>query len=142
MAAPDVLVVEHANLPGGMVSFTDDEIVQMDVRREQVVVQQKSQSGNVTFVYVGQERYEFDIQFFIFYQDSLEKLELVRALHQEFTLKPFIYEEPLTQFQVFWPEQPTLREQWVRGRRQAHWDHPVTWIETEVVPCLPVTIPS
>jgi hypothetical protein len=129
----NVLRIDHASL--GSVYFTDDEVATLEVRHEQIVVEQASQTGNLTFVYVGCERYEFDLVFSIFYQDTLAKLDRIRQTQDEFVLYPFLLEEPLTSYDVFWPEQPGLREQWVRGRRRAQWDFPVTWKETRIEPC-------
>lgn len=142
MASLEVLRVEHDDLPGGMVSFSEDEVVSAEWPREQIVVEQLSQSNNLSAVYVGDERYEFNIVFFIFYQDTLDKLELVRHLREEFELLPAILEEPETRFTVIWPETPTLRERWVRGRREAHWELPLIWKESGIDGCPPVTIPS
>lgn len=130
-----VVRVEHSSLAGGSVTFSDDECVQLEVRREQIVVEQMSQSGNVTFVYVGEERYEFDFLFNVFYQSTLQKLEQIRLLRSTFTLYPALIEEPASSYTVFWPEQPTLRERWVRGRRVAQWDPNITWKESREVPC-------
>ena len=138
MAQPNVLRVLHDDLMAGMLEFSDDEVVELLVRRPQIVVEQASQTGSLTAVYLGTERYEFDIQFNIFYQVTLQKLESIRQLRAMFELRPFIYEEPLTAFTVFWPEEPTMQERWVRGRRAAQWDFPVTWKESRVVACPPV----
>lgn len=131
------LQVLHDDLDAGMLEFSDDEGVELQVRREQIVVQQASQGGNTTAIYVGVERYEFDLQWNIFYQSTLEKLEAVRQLRDYFTLRPFVVEEPLTEFLVFWPQSPTLIERWVRGRRAAQWDFECTWIESNIVTCPP-----
>jgi hypothetical protein len=130
-----VLEVLHDDLAGGMLEFTDDEVVELQKRPEQIVVDQPSQGGNMTFIYVGQPRAEFDIQFHIFYQSTLEKLEAIRLLRDSFTLRPFALVEPATEYEVFWPQQPTFIERWVRGRRAAQWDFEVTWKETRVTLC-------
>jgi hypothetical protein len=130
-----VVRVEHDDLPGGEVTFSDDEIVELEVRREQIVVEQMSQSGNLSFVYVGEERYEFDFLFNVFYQSTLQKLEQIRLLRSTFTLFPALIEEPASSYVVFWPEQPTMTERWVRGRRVAQWDKNITWKESREVPC-------
>lgn len=129
--------IEHASLPGGVLWFTDDEEPELEVRHEQIVVEQMAQAGNLSFVYVGEVRYEFDFLFNIFLQSTLQKLEQIRLLRSAFTLFPFIIEEPATAFTVFWPEQPTLTERWVRGRRHAQWDKPITWKETREIICQP-----
>jgi hypothetical protein len=138
MAQPVVLTVLHEDLTNGMLTFTDDEIVELLVRRPQIVIEQQSQTGSLTAVYIGTERYEFDILFNIFYQSTLQKLEAIRQLRETFELRPFVYEEPATTFTVFWPADPTLQERWVRGRRAAQWDHPITWKESRVVTCPPI----
>lgn len=131
----NVVRVVHADLPSGQVIFTDDEVPQLEMRREQIVVEQVSQAGSLTFIYVGEERYEFDFLFNIFYQATLQKLERVRLLRSTFVLYPAMIEEPGTSYVVFWPEQPTMTERWVRGRRFAQWDKPITWKESREVPC-------
>jgi hypothetical protein len=131
------LLVEHSLLTGGSLLFTDDEVVELEVRREQIVVEQMAQAGNLSMIYVGEERYEFDFLFNIFYQSTLQKLEQIRLLRATFTIRPFVFEEPATLFTVFWPEQPTMTERWVRGRRFAQWDKPVTWKESRIVECPP-----
>jgi len=131
------LQVLHDDLPDGMVEFNDDEIVELQVRREQNVVQQSSQGGNTTHVYVGFERFEFDWQFNVNLGSTLPKLEAIRQLRGTFTIRPFIIEE-VTEYTVFWPQQPTLVERWVRGRRAAQWDFETTWIESRIDACLPV----
>jgi hypothetical protein len=138
MAQPSVLRVLHDDLAGGMLQFSDDEVVELLVRRPQIVVEQESQTGSLTAVYLGTERYEFDIAFNVFRQTTLHKLEAIRQLRATFRLRPFIYEETLTEFIVFWPQEPTMQERWVRGRRAAQWDFPITWKESRVVQCPPV----
>lgn len=128
--------VLHDDLDGGMVQFTDDEVVEVQKRPEQIVVEQMSQRGNVTFVYVGNERAEFDIQFNIFYQETLEKLEAIRHLRSTFTLRPLPIEEPATEYTVFWPESPPFIERYIRGRRAAQWDFETTWKESVEEPCV------
>jgi hypothetical protein len=134
----NVIRIAHADLAGGGFMLTDDEVVELEVRREQIVVEQMAQAGNLSMIYVGEERYEFDFLFNVFYQSTLQKLESIRLLRQTFTLYPFILEEPATAFTVFWPEQPTMTERWVRGRRFAQWDKPITWKESREVLCPPV----
>jgi hypothetical protein len=131
--------VSHASLAAD-ITFSDDEIVELEVRRPQIVVEQEAQAGNLFMVYVGEERYEFDFLFNVFYQTTLQKLEQVRFFRSTFTLYPFVIEEPSTAFTVFWPQEPTMTERWVRGRRFAQWDKPVTWKESRLVECPPVGV--
>lgn len=138
MAQPIVLMVLHDDLAGGMATFTDDEVVEVLPTLPQIVVEQQSQTGSLTAVYLGTERYEFSILFNIFYQSTLHKLGAIRRLRSTFQLRPFVYEEPATEFDVFWPAEPTMQERWVRGRRAAQWDFPVVWKETRVVACPPI----
>ena len=77
-----VLRVVHPDLTGGEATFTDDEVVEMLVIPQQIVTEQESQSGSLTFVYIGDERYEFDIQFSVFYQSTLHKLSAIRRLRE------------------------------------------------------------
>lgn len=133
-----VLSVVHPSLAGGFSTFTDDEVVEMLPRRPQIVNEQESQTGSLTMVYIGEERYEFDILFNIFYQSTLSKLEAIRHLRSTFILRPFLLEEAMTEFTVFWGQDPTMQERWYRGRRSAQWDFPVTWKESRVIPCQPV----
>jgi hypothetical protein len=133
----NVVRVAHDLLPAGELWFTDDDVVELEVRHEQIVVEQMAQAGNLSFVYVGEVRYEFDFLFNIYQQSTLQKLEMVRLLRASFTLMPFYLEEPASSFTVFWPEQPTMTERWVRGRRFAQWDKSVTWKETREIICQP-----
>lgn len=132
--------VEHGGLPTGLVTFDDDELIAAEWPHRQIVVEQLSQSNYLTPVHVGDSRIEFGLLFSIFYQSTLEKLQQIRALRDEFTFFPALLEEPATVYTVFWPEDPPFRERWVRGRRQAHWQFDVVWKETRLVECLPFAI--
>jgi len=133
-----VLRVVHPDLTGGEATFTDDEVVELLAVPVQIVTEQESQTGSLTFIYIGPERFEFDIQFNVHYQATLQKLSAIRRLRETFQLFPFLVEEQATEFTVFWPQEPVMQERWVRGRRAAHWDIPVKWKESRVVDCLPV----
>jgi hypothetical protein len=135
-----VLRVEHPNLSGGQVTFSDDELLSLIMYHQQIVVEQQSQTNNLQAVYVGTPRFDFEMSYNVYFQTTLQKLEAIRNLRDTFTIFPFLLEEPLSEFDVIWPQEPTIREQWVLGRRQAHWDHPVVWKEQRLVPCPPFAL--
>jgi hypothetical protein len=141
MANQQVFKVWNANLPGGEVTFTEEEVVTMAVRHEDVRIPQVSQTGNLTMAYIDNMRYEFDVLWYTFFQNTLVKLHMIFNLRSTFIFYPFLLESPLSSFECVWP-QPPAREQWVRGRRQAHWEWPITWVETKIVPCPPVEVVS
>lgn len=130
-----VLQVIHEDLDDGMVEFTDDEVVEIQTRAEQLVNEQEAQGGNIRMVYIGEERHEFDIQFNHYFGSTGPKLQAIRQLRATFVIRPYVLEEPATEYTVFWPGQPTFIERWVRGRRAAQWDNDITWKESRLVSC-------
>lgn len=131
----NVLRVEHVSL-ASPVLFSDDEVVDLDVDHAQEVIEQRSQSNNLSAVYVGDPRLEFAFVFNIFYQRTLEKLATIYAIQAEFTCYPFFLEEPLTSYGVIWSGDTPLQERWYRGRRRAQWDINLLWKETRLVECI------
>ncbi len=132
----EALRVTHADLPGGYVSFSDDEYVELEPIHNQIVVEQPLQNGQLAApIYVGEEQFDFPFLFNNYYQETLQKLDLIRRLRGTFQIQPFIIEET-TSFTVYWPQEPTMSERWRRGRRVAHWDKPILWREQRTVPCI------
>jgi len=138
MANLQVFKVRHVNLPNAELTFTEEEVVAMGVRHEDIRVEQTSQTGNLTVAYIDNVRYEFDIQWSVFYQNTLVKLHMIWNLRDTFTFYPFLLESPLSRFEVVWGDAPPAIEQWQRGRRQAQWELPITWKESRVDSCIPV----
>lgn len=138
MANQRVIKVRHANLPTGEVTFVEEEVISMGVRHEDVRVEQLGQTGNLTVAYIPNVRYEFDIGWSVFYQNTLVKLHMIWNLRDKFILYPFLIESPLSWFEVVWGEGQPAREAWFRGRRQAQWELPITWKESKLESCVPV----
>lgn len=128
------LQVEHADL-GAAVTFLEDELIRMVVRPVMTnVIEQESQTGSLSVLYVGKERYEFDLSFEIFLRSTLEKLSMIRALQEPFRIRPFMIDSPLSSFTVLWGDQPFM-ELYQVGRASAQWDYDVTWKEVVTGTC-------
>jgi len=128
-----VLQVEHSSLASTL-TFADDEVVRLNVRPVQDIREQFSQTGSLTVLYLGQERFEFDFSFEMFFRSTVEKLDQIRNIQEPFVIRPFITEAPLSRFTVVWGAQP-FREEWILGRRRAQWDFSVTWKEALTGTC-------
>lgn len=127
-----VLRVEHGTLP--RLNFTDDEVIDLDMTSEQRNVTELSQTGSLSIVYLGDELMRFNISFRIFLRETIEKLDRIHQLQDEFTVFPFLLEAPASSYTVLWPRSE-MRERWVRGRMRANWDLPVIWRERRVGSC-------
>ena len=131
----DVLRVEHESLTDPLL-FSFDEVVEVDPVEPIADLEQESQGGNLSPVFIGGPRFEFQIQFHMFAQRTLEKVATIYGLRSTFTLYPFYLEEPLTSFTVFWSPSTPLQERWYRGRRRAQWDLDLLWKEQLLTDCL------
>lgn len=124
--------VRHASL--GLLHFTDDELPRMGVRPRQAAFEQESQTGNLTVLYSGQKRYEFDLFFEVFFASTLEKLEQIWNLQDEFIFYPWLLTSPLSSFLCIWPAEE-FREEYRFGYASAQWDYPLTWKEATKGSC-------
>lgn len=127
-----VLRVAHESI--GILNFTDDEVPRVSTRHMQQADEQITQTNNLTVLYSGQVRFEFDIRFEVFFASTLEKLERVWNLQDEFTLWPWLRASPLSSFLCVWPA-GVFREEHLFGLAAAQWDYEVTWKEATKGSC-------
>jgi hypothetical protein len=129
-----VIRCEHPSLPLGAVTFDDNEVVRHEIRSEQMVVEQVSQTGFRDVLHIGLQWFEFDMTFEVFYRATLEKLNQLFLLQSQFVLFPLLLEAPLQKHDVLWPPQPFI-ERYRFGRLRAQWDYSVTWKEVVTGTC-------
>lgn len=127
-----VMRVQHASL--GTLNFTDDEAPRMASRRVIQTLEQVSQTGNITVLNIGQIHFEFDITFELFFASTLDKLDLIWNLQDEFRLYPWLRTSPLSSFDCIWPSD-TFREDFRFGLPAAQIDYGLTWKEATKGTC-------
>ena len=137
--AISVIRVTHADL-AGPVTFTDDEVLDLEPVPFQAEVEEVAQTGELSHVRLGVDRMDLEIIFRIRQRDTLDRLDQIHALSTPFTVQPFVYESPATTLTMVWPG--PLRERWHRGRRRANWDLPVIWRESTARTCADALVGS
>lgn len=128
------IVLQTMHTSTGLLQFDDNEVVEVAPRQIQRVVEQESQTGNLSATYIGQDRFEWDITFDIFYRSTQVKLHQLFVLQDEFTLWPLLLESPMSTHTVRWIEEQFL-ERYARGRMLAAWEKTVTWKEIVTGTC-------
>jgi hypothetical protein len=122
------------------VLFKDEEIVDLRANPFQHTEEQISQSGNVSLIPVGSTYFIFDFRVNMYFRDTIEKLDEMRAAQSEscepFQFWPFWLYDQVTHFEVFWTNVSDFHERHVRGRIAGCWEQEIVMKEVVETFCI------
>jgi len=135
----DVLAARSDDFTGTLITFTDEEVNDIDIRPVQVSVLRETQASDLKEYFKGGVHFEIDVEFRIARYDTLLKIFQIFELRDSLQIYPHYPEDQVTNYTVIWINRNNFIERWRKGYPRANYVFSATFREPRGSVCVPPT---